>query len=55
MERWLKDTKIAVHNKAKSTLKDCIYLADELKVSQQFFIEEFLKEFIKVKNEEDIV
>jgi hypothetical protein len=50
MEKWLKDAKEKVKNEAEMALWSCEQLSKNENIEKEWIIEEFLKEFNKIKN-----
>ena len=50
MEKWLKDAREKVKGEAEMALWSCKRLAETERLEKDWVIEEFLKEFNKIKN-----
>lgn len=50
MEKWLKDAREKVKGEAEMALWSCKRLAETESLEKDWVIEEFLKEFNKIKN-----
>ena len=50
MEKWLKDAREKVKGEAEMALLSCKRLAETESLEKDWVIEEFLKEFNKIKN-----